>query len=301
MKIHEILEYDETDVRIRRRKPSFDYDSMKDRQEREYDKGQGQGHGWYSGGQTNPRDPHEFIKKPHLTTLLDQDAYYRYVQEIKKLKREGYHNPFFPQVYNVDITQDPKGNQRPRYRIEKLQPGERYPEEALIGLYERLFKKEFDMKTIDSYSNKPWAIWSEIADQCNRAVERSNYTNIKDDQLEEALLLIDRIVQENPEWNVDLHVNNIRIRGSSQGPQLVLMDPISDGGKSIPDYDDVRYGPDRRSRTPEKPTYDPKMSTFANFALRGAEKPKNLTTKSEPEKRPGLGTLLKQKLDQNSP
>ena len=150
---------------------------------------------------------------------------------------------------------------------------------------------EFDMQRIDSYSNKPWAIWSEIASECNRAVERSNYTNIRDDELKEALMLIDKIIQENPDWNADLHVNNIRIRGSSQGPQLVLMDPISDGGQSIPDWEDLKYGPSRQHKP--KPKYDNKMSTFANMALRGAEKPKE-----DPNKKTGLGTLLKRKLDQ---
>lgn len=305
MKIQDIIrEYDETDVRVRKRSADFDYDSMKNSQERGLDKGQGQG--WYSGGQTNPRDPHEFVKKPHLTTLLDQDAYYKYVEEIRALKQQGYQNRFFPQVYNVDITQDTKGNQRPRYRIEKLQDGTRYPEETLIGIYERLFNDEFDMDSIDSYSNKSWAIWSEIANECNRAVERSNYKNIQDDELKEALLLIDRIIQENPDWNVDLHVNNIRIRGSSQGPQLVLMDPISDGGRSIPDWEDVKYGPSRQHKP--KPEYDSKMSTFANMALRGAKKPENdpkattqklkQTEPEEPKKKTGLGTLLKRKLDQ---
>jgi len=292
MKVQDIIrEYDETDVRVKKRSADFDYDSMKNSQERGYDKNQGQGQGWYSGGQTNPRDPHEFVKKPHLTTLLDQDAYYTYVEEIRALKQQGYQNRFFPQVYNVDITQDTKGNQRPRYRIEKLQDGTRYPEETLIGVYERLFNDEFDMERIDSYSNKSWAIWSEIANECNRAVERSDYANIQDDELQEALLLIDRIIRDNPDWNVDLHVNNIRIRGSSQGPQLVLMDPISDGGRSIPDWEDVKYGPSRQHKP--KPEYDNKMSTFANMALRGAAKPE-----PDPKKKTGLGTLLKRKLDQ---
>lgn len=249
MRILEIIqEYDVTDVRVRRRKPNFDYDTMQDRAERDQDADTDVQQGWYSGGQTNPRDPHEFVKKPHLTTLLDKDAYYRYVKEIANLKKVGYHNPFFPQVYNVDITQDPKGNQRPRYRIEKLQSGDSYPPEALEGMYERLFNDDISKKDVSSYRNPSLDIWQEIAHEVNKAVERSNYTNIKDDQLREALMLIDKIITENPTWNIDLHRNNIRIRGSSKGPQLVLMDPISDGGESIPDYDDVRYGPAKRSR-----------------------------------------------------
>lgn len=282
MKIFEIIqEYDATDQQIRYRKQNFDYDTLQNKGERDSDQALNKGvqPGWYSGGQTNPRDPHEFIKKPHLTAKLDKDAYYKYVMEIRELKQQGYHNPFFPQVYNVDITQDPKGNQRPRYRIEKLQPGDSYPEETLIGMYERLFNDEFDMRNLEGTTNKSYAVWREIANQVNRAVERSNYTNIRDDQLIEALMLIDRIIQENPEWNVDLHVNNIRIRGSGMGPQLVLMDPISDGGASIPDYDDIKRGPKNRMTPPPPPEYDSKMSTFANFALKGARKP-------EPEPKP---------------
>jgi len=277
MRILEVIqEYDATDQRIRYRKQNYDYTTLKraqnrkdpnydpdldsapdsERPSRQLDKTvkKGDGPGWYSGGQTNPRDPHEFVKKPHLTTLMDQDAYYTYVKEIRDLKREGYHNPFFPQVYNIDITQDPKGNQRPRYRIEKLQRGEDFSFEALLGLYERLFYDEFDQRELEGVSNRSYAVWREIARQVDRAVEHSNYTNIRDDQLEEALLLINRIIQENPEWNVDLHMNNIRVRGSRTGPQLVLMDPISDGGASIPAAKDIMYGPKMRSKlTPPPP------------------------------------------------
>ena len=280
MKILEIIqEYDATDQQIRYRKPDYDYDTLQNRGERSSDSAAKKGvqPGWYSGGQTNPRDPHEFIKRPHLTALLDQDAYYKYVMEIRDLKREGYHNRFFPQVYNIDIVQDPKGNQRPRYRIEKLQQGTSYPEEALIGMYEQLFFGEFDTNIIDFADNKSQAVWSEIADQCNRAVERSNYTQIRDQELIEALMLIDRIIQENPDWNVDLHRNNIRVRGSSVGPQLVLMDPISDGGQSIPNYDQVKSGPRPNKNIPPAPPpnaaqEDPKKNTGLGTALKRALK-----------------------------
>lgn len=258
MRIIEIItEYDATDQTVRYRKQDYDYDTMLNRQERDSeqpkkspDKDVKQG--WYSGGMTNPRDPHEFIKKTHLTTKLDKDAYYTYVMEIRKLKQEGYQNPFFPQVYKVDITQDTKGNQRPRYRIEKLQSGYgNYPPEALEGMYERLFNNELKVDT--AFDNRSYAIWYEISQQLRKAVQRGNYTNIRDDQLKEALMLIDKIIEEHPGWNEDLHIENIRIRGSSTGPQLVLMDPISDGGASIPDYDDVKKGPGTSTRLPPPP------------------------------------------------
>jgi hypothetical protein len=154
-----IQEYDVTDIRVRRRKPNFDYDTMQDRSERDPDPDKGVQPGWYSSGQTNPRDPHEFVKRPHLTSLMDKDAYFVYVKEINSLRKVGYSNPFFPQVYNVDITQDPKGNQRPRYRIEKLQSGDSYPKEALEGMYERLFNDDISKKDFSNYSNPEYAVW----------------------------------------------------------------------------------------------------------------------------------------------
>ena len=257
MRILEIItkEYDATDQKIKYRKQDYDFDALKDKQERDSDQDLNKGiqPGWYSGGQTNPRDPHEFIKKPHLTAKLDKDAYYKYVMEIRELKQQGYHNPFFPQVYNIDITQDSKGNQRPRYRIEKLQQGDGFPVRTLVGMYERLFNDEFDSNNLDNLSNKSKVIWNMIAQECNRAVLLGNYKNIRDDELKEALMLIDKIIQENPDWNVDLHQNNIRVRGSSVGPQLVLMDPISDGGASIPDYDEIKSGPRTNKMMPPPP------------------------------------------------
>jgi len=262
MRIIEIItEYDTTNQTIRYRKQDYDYDTMLNRQERDSEqpkKSQDKDvtQGWYSGGRTNPRDPHEFIKKPHLTAKLDKDAYYTYVMEIRELKQKGYQNPFFPQVYNIDITQDTKGNQRPRYRIEKLQSGYgNYPPEALEGMYERLFNNELQVDS--SFNNRSYAIWYEISQQLRKAVQRSNYTNIQDDQLKEALMLIDKIIDEHEGWNEDLHIENIRIRGSSIGPQLVLMDPISDGGASIPDYDDVQKGPGTSTGLPPPPTINP--------------------------------------------
>lgn len=255
MQILEIItEYPDTAIKIRYRKPSYDFDTMKDREENNPNKDLKNPAGWYSAGQTNPRDPHEFIKKTHLTSLLDKDAYFQYVTEIRELKQNGYTNPFFPQVYNIDIVQDTKGNQRPRYRIEKLQPGDDYSEAALLGLYERLFIKEFDTERLKNTSNASRLIWDEIARHCDRAAKSNNYSNIRDEELEQALRLVAKLVDENySSWNVDLHSNNIRIRGSNVGPQLVLMDPISDGGSSIPDSDTVKSGPKANKFTPPPP------------------------------------------------
>lgn len=253
MKIQEILEYDEPQQKIRYSQQDFDYDTMINKSKRDAKKNQDVQPGSFSGGQTNPRDPHEFVKKSHITSLLDNDAYYRYVSEIRDLKQQGYHNPFFPQVYNIDITQDPKGNQRPRYRIEKLQSADDFATEALVGLYERLFMDELSENMLKGLENANRSVWKEIARQCDRAVKLSNYNNIRDDQLKEALLLIDQIIKENPDWSSDLSMNNIRVRGSRVGPQLVLMDPISDAGESIPSKERMLRGPESSKLPPPPP------------------------------------------------
>jgi hypothetical protein len=154
-------------------------------------------------------------------------------------------------------------------------------------MYERLFNN--DIKIEAGFNTTTEAIWYAIASEVNKAAAWDDYANIKDKKLKQALMLIADIIRDHPDWNVDLHQGNIRVRGSSLGPHLVLMDPISDGGNSIPDEDDVRLGANRPSppAKPKEPDLD--QSSFRRFAM-GDHKPK--------KKRPGLGTMLKNKLAQ---
>ena len=82
------------------------------------------------------------------------------------------------------------------------------------------------------------------------AVTTGNTSNIQDLELADALQQIHDLYKEHPSWDVDLHSGNIKIRGTAQGPQLVLMDPLSDAFESIPTGQEIKYGAERVSQQP---------------------------------------------------
>ena len=140
MKIREIIQ--ETEFKVRKRKKPYTFQddddiygpSSSDRNPED---------GAYSTGEENPEDPHEFIKRPHKTTKTKKDAYFQYVKRIKELKDQGYENRFFPRVREVVIRQDPRGNERTKYTVEKLQNPADYSIQAIIAMIKRLVVEKY--------------------------------------------------------------------------------------------------------------------------------------------------------------
>jgi hypothetical protein len=202
--------------------------------------------GWYSGGYQNPRDPHEYVKTTHKPSYLHDDAYYLYVSAIAHLQKKNYRNPYFPVVYQVKVTSDPRGMDRPRYRIETLQSFENYPVESIMGMIDRMFiNPEYVISRKVEYTNEKnkGVLWRDMADYLDKIVmgahDAEMLSNVKDPLLKQALSVINKILLKRESFEPDIHHNNIMIRGTPVGPQLVLMDPISDGGASIVPDDDI--------------------------------------------------------------
>lgn len=242
MKITEIVDTEFKDVERQRPYDSYELQKQEKRMAR---RGKASApSGWYSGGYTNPRDPHEYVKTTHKPSHLHDDAYYLYVAAISHLQQKKYYNPYFPIVYQVRVASDPRGLDRPRYRLEKLQNPENYPVEAMVGMVEALFvdpSKIITSKTEVSEKNK-MTIWRNIAAQLDDCLHGNNaeaMSNIKDPVLKQALTVIHKLLQKRGTFEPDLHGNNIMVRGTPYGPQLVLMDPISDAGASIVSDDDI--------------------------------------------------------------
>lgn len=242
MKITEIVDTEFKDVE---RKQPYDSYELQKQEKRMARRGKASAPtGWYSGGYTNPRDPHEYVKTTHKPSHLHDDAYYLYVAAIAHLQEKKYYNPYFPVVYQVRISTDPRGLDRPRYRLEKLQNPQNYPVETMVGMVEAMFadtSKVITSKTEVSEKNK-MTIWRNIAGQLDDCLHDNNaeaIANIKDQNLKAALTVIHKILQKRGTFEPDIHGNNIMIRGTRYGPQLVLMDPISDAGASIVSDDDI--------------------------------------------------------------
>lgn len=179
--------------------------------------------GAYAIGSQDKKDPHMYNKKHFLPSNLENDGYYQYVKAIQPYMAE---NPYFPRVYVVKLTKDSKGNILPEYKMEKLSPANEFSFSSILAMAKKMFKEFPD---IPSGYNSHY-IMSVISRNLLSATSIRDFSNIADDNLKSALLLIDKIIESNDMINLDLHANNIMIRGTQIGPQLVITDPLYDEG-----------------------------------------------------------------------
>lgn len=132
-------------------------------------------------------------------------------------------NPFFPRIYDLTVKTDPSGRKLPRYRMEKLQHLDSLPTETLIGMYDSLFNDEAPFDPTDS----PTSVATSIARKINGAVENNNLNSIENEELKDLISVLANMLIHNENFYADIHRNNIMVRGTSVGPQLVITDPIA--------------------------------------------------------------------------
>jgi len=193
--------------------------------------------GSYAYGSTT-KDPHIFTKKSYYPSDLDYDAYYKYIETAMAFMKS---NPYFPRVYNVKLITDKNGRIKTSYNIETLKGPEEFSPESILAMGKRMIKElkaeiediknrygriEFD----DIYLSK-W-IFDEIVNEIYGAVRMRDFDNIKDKKLIDAIQLIRDVIDSGNHFADDISTNNVMLRGTSQGPQLVLADPIWDFGRS---------------------------------------------------------------------
>ncbi len=244
MKVIDIIEQYDTVRKEKQRNTAFNYDYLNRLGTSKGADSKGRGQGWYSRGVPHPTDPHTFIKSTKLTSKLRDDAFHKYIEMVVSLRRKGIENSYFPTVYEIKITKDPNDSTRPSYHLQALNQYRDYEPEVLAGLAGRLFKNFEQHQEKDSDLRKhSYSIWSYICNECRSAVEYGEYGNIQDEELAAALRYI-RALQKKNRYDVDMHSGNFLLRGSSTGPQLVISDPVSDGGRSIPTSSEVNQGPE---------------------------------------------------------
>jgi hypothetical protein len=262
MKIIEILEQYDTVRKEKTRQQAFNYDSLNRLGNADNRRG---GAGWYSRGVPHPTDPHTFIKSTKYTSKLNNDAFHKYVEMITALRKKGIENPYFPAVYEIKITRDPNQSTRPQYHLQALKNFREFDKAALVGMYERMFGNYDELDDTDT----EYDIWRLICNNCKEAAESKKYGGIVDDQLKQALKYVG-VLYRKYKYDLDMHSGNFMIRATSTGPQLVITDPVSDSGRSIPLRYEVDRGPHadqdanlkkvankkRTQRTQEKPAAD---------------------------------------------
>lgn len=183
--------------------------------------------GSYAKGKQNPTDPHMYRKTSHMPSDLGVDAYHNYIMDVAHKMAE---NPYLPRIYNITIRTDKNGDSRPSYDMEKLHDPKSVDMDSIIAMGDRMFKR-FDPPDGELMHDSD-DVMEYISAHIDEAFDSGDYRNIKDKSLIDAIDLI-RDVKKKGKFYGDMHPGNFLIRITSKGPQLVLIDPLHDSGKSV--------------------------------------------------------------------
>ena len=244
MKLYEIID---TEINTTDINNEFDYESLRDRYEQdsnhargEYLKGRNPMQGSYAKVKPT-NDPHT-VEKNYRSPVgdIELDGYSTYILEIARAG-VAKSNPFFPRVYNMNIIRDKRGNAIPTFQMETLVEGEDIDPEYLFNYAANYLFKNF---TVDGehewhpdFIGQACIILDEIENRLSRSLNKSSTIEIKSRKLAEALELIMDIKHSNPNmFSYDMHYGNFMFRGTPNGYQLVITDPLADKGnvKGIP-------------------------------------------------------------------
>lgn len=192
------------------------------------------------GSASPSREPGEVIKSLHRPSRLDYDGFHQWMVAVQHLHQQGIDNPYFPAVYEIKVTKDPRGHSRPQYRLQRLQELKSVPEAVLAAMFRRMFsdtiisprlKDYLDQadRSVETGDEDPALLRSELAKHIKSAVEgKPRFIEaIQDPELAQAVKFL-RIIAQRRGLTVDLHSGNILVRPGPGGAQLVIADPFSD-------------------------------------------------------------------------
>lgn len=162
-------------------------------------------------------DPHMINKQTHYSIPVEKDSYFAYIKKIVNDELMSK-NPFFPRIYSVDTTVDKEKKLHYKIEMEQLYHLKELSQVELNALYNNIIgldtKKEITpillAKTV-----------SGLVDNPTRAPKTANKKFIN------AAKIIKEISLSIPAY-IDLHANNMMVRRTPFGYQLVLTDPLAE-------------------------------------------------------------------------
>ena len=186
--------------------------------------------GLFAHGYEDPDDPFMFRKKNHLPgKTLSKDAYFQYVKTIAPHIKS---NPFLPRIYEVRIEKDPTGDEQPEYTLEKLVHLEDVNLQTLKSVCYSIFGN--NEQEIENFITTKQCInllidGLETAFYSNESARRtagSGQISVTNKKLLQALSIIKKVRDTNSLYGLDLHQENMMLRITPVGAQLVLTDPL---------------------------------------------------------------------------
>jgi len=209
------------------------------------------GDGMYANAAEHSDKIGEVVKTSNPIQSIAGDGYLQFLSKILKNNRLQ-DNPYLPKIYSLNIYQKLiKGNKYYFYKIrmEKLRPltslsikelqyiiNKAFHITSTLSTYTQDTLNNMLPKSRDKTKGKPEEYTKEqllhiivetLDNALRQEVSTNNTVNIKDPKLKQAIYIIKSLIRNNKGFN-DMHPGNIMYRLTSVGPQLVIIDPLSD-------------------------------------------------------------------------
>lgn len=188
------------------------------------------GRGSYAVAYANPkRTPHDVRKVSEPQWEENVDGFYFYMQALKDHHDNG--NPYFPRIREMKVYTDPE-KEKLTYSVQMERLDDMRNLKFKTGfnsILRRLYGDNMDeaKKFLDGMSNHPYGepllsvITAAVKEEMNPL-----YKLIVDKNFLRATKFI-KETSEQKDLSLDLHDENIMVRHSPYGPQLVFTDPLS--------------------------------------------------------------------------
>lgn len=239
MRLFELLnEYEMPPIKTVKREPTYFYDYSKEdyAMDQAPDERSGTdrikkdpklktlGAGYFSSVYAHDDNPHDVMKFPRKeASKSDTDGFRIFISALAKDK-EMQSNPYFPRFRMIRKFEH--GDEHSyTARMERLFPLEDLEMEDLYSIVERIYDDELATYLYDRAS-LPHLFYKQLAKAVSNTVESKwHVENITDAHFAEATDWIHDLA-EREGFYVDLHFNNMMVRRTPYGSQLVLSDPL---------------------------------------------------------------------------
>jgi hypothetical protein len=167
-----------------------------------------------------------------MPSILENDAHFQYIKACSPYMKS---NPYFSRVYEIVFKKFKQGFIKPSYHIEKLISIEEASDQmGGIELGNAISEKIYSDRALKLIAKMDTHTIYDIVRDISVAVRGIGGIEVfVDDNLNQAIQLIQKVLYSNPFFAVDMHIRNFMIRLGTTGPQLVITDPLQDNGASI--------------------------------------------------------------------
>lgn len=173
----------------------------------------------------HPKDPHMVNRVTKAYNNASHEKSYDTFIEAMLDDPDAKTNIHFPRVYGVRKFKSREGKVRARYETERLVPMQSVELEVLKAAIDSVYELDYEKYPVENVSK----LGVTFAMQMQTAITYDAYDSITSDELVRALKFVKKVretIAPNSYGGFDLHDENIMLRLTPTGPQIVFSDPL---------------------------------------------------------------------------